>query len=171
MSKRFLPCLLLPPAWSVAACGPWYLEQVGAVGEPTVVEIEPPDELAFGAVSPAASPARLEATVSAAGDGQIALESLVIEPDGDGAFTLGPDPSPCVISSGEEVVVEVAFHPDATGTYIGRISFHARVSEDSVVLNRRLSGTGCNDPDQDGTCGAPLPGWEPFGPPDDTAMR
>ncbi|MFH1469169.1 MAG: hypothetical protein ABIO70_32575 [Pseudomonadota bacterium] len=158
-------------ALSLTGCGLWYLEQVADPADATVVDIQPPDELSFGPVSPAGSPVTLEATVSAEGGGRIALESVLLSPDGDGAFTLADDPSPCVVEGEQSAVVEVRFHPDAVGTYIGRLTFLASVGGNDVELTRRLSGTGCNDPDHDGICASSMPGWEPFGPPDDTALR
>lgn len=159
MHCRFVS--LLPPLLALSGgCGTLYLEPVGADG-PSIFEIEPAQEVAFGLASPNGAPATREVWLRSQGEGQVVVEEVVMEQDGRGVFTIAFDPSPCVLQDNDELPVEFRFHPDDDKSYSGRVVFVARVNGNELEIARRLSGSGCSDADGDGQCAGAASWYEP----------
>jgi hypothetical protein len=166
MLRASTPAQLLLVA--VCGCGSPFLELAGDAGG-AYFEIQPEEEVAFGLASPNGSPVTQEAWLRTYGSGNVAVESVSLDQDARGVFTLAFDPTPCLLSGEDEIPVEFRFHPDDSDQYSGRVSFVVRVDGSERVLTRRLTGTGCSDQDGDGQCaGASQPDWDGAGWEDDS---
>ncbi len=147
---------------AACGCGVPYLEydQETAGAQ---LKLRPLSEVAFGSISPYGAPLRQQLWVAANGDMSVAIEHVVLPSDGRGSFTLVYDPSPAVLEPGEEVPIDIRFHPDESGQFAGRLSVIA-VAAGQHEISRRLVGSGCGDADADGSCNGQLPDWDPVEP-------
>lgn len=152
----------------LCGCGSPFLELADGGGG-TLFEIQPDEEVSFGMASPNGRPVTKEAWLRSYGSGSVAVESISLDQDARGVFTLAFDPTPCLLTGEDELPVEFRFHPDDSGQYSGRVSFVARVNGNELELTRKLTGSGCTDQDGDGECaGNAKPAWDPVAPGQDT---
>lgn len=144
----------------LAGCGPVGLEPVPDAA--VQLEVLPTSEVLFGMVSPAGVPVREEILVRAVGEEAVALEAAWLEGDED-SFELVYDPTPILVQPGTQVAVEVSFLPTGAGSFSARLNLDLGAG-DAWVVQRRLVGSGCNDPRREGDCS----GGRGGPPPEDT---
>lgn len=146
---RALPTLLFG-ALLLAGCGSFGLDPTVAQGGQSWIDITPTGEVQFGPASPSGKSVSQDVTVVASGDSDAVVTDAWIEATSAGVFVLPTElPFPRLIPAGGEVPLHVKFHPLAQGDF--RATMVVEI-EDGTVVERVMTGVGCGDSDDNGTC-------------------
>lgn len=136
---------------TLVACGTFGLvEGYAGEGLGALLATDPDELVEFGETAPNAKSQKMDVQFVSAGDDALYVADAWIESAEEGVFTSGELPFPRTLQPGEAIPVHLRFKPNAQGAFTGTLLIE--VGNEGEVVERTLSGEGCFDDDEDGTC-------------------
>ncbi len=160
-SCRFCFLLLVPVVGS--GCGGIGLQPFNNGGDDPILLVEPSEELVFDARPPGTGSSEASVTIQSATSAVVIVETVEIQGENAGAFSLGEDPWRArQLRPGAELTVVLGFRPPTIGNFSAELVIFGANTGGSVT--RDLRGVGCPDQNTDNLCDNNAP----QGPPADT---
>lgn len=134
----------------LAGCGQVGMDETVDSDPHAYLTLDPNGEISFGKVSPHGHSEEEQVTLTANGDSSLGVQDVWIESKPKDVFYFESDlPFPKNLHPGDSVPLTIRFRPDSTGSFKGTLIIER---EDGTLIERNLTGSGCNDGDQDGDC-------------------
>jgi hypothetical protein len=145
-------------------CGWIGLEPFNTGGGAPSLVVQPSDELVFDARPPGTGSSEASVTLQSATSAAVIVESVEIQGENAGAFSLGNRWTGRQLRPGEELIVALGFQPPNIGNFTAELVIVGGNTGGSVSLD--LRGVGCPDQNTDNLCDNNAP----QGPPADSGM-
>lgn len=145
--RSLLPTLLL-----LAGCGDFGLQELASTEGEGMLTLDPDGEIRFGQASPHGRATTMEVRFISSGTQPVQVADAWVESATADAFsTPGELPLPRRLAPGDEMPVTLRFDPAAQGSFHGTLVIE--LGPEGTLLERTLTGQGCQDDDEDGDCG------------------
>jgi hypothetical protein len=155
-------CFLLLATLVGFGCGGIGLQPFNTGGDEPSLLVQPSEELVFDARPPGTGSSEASVTIQSATSAVVIIESVEIQGENAGAFSLGDRWTPRQLRPGAELTVVLGFRPPTIGNFSAELVIVGANTGGSVT--RDLRGVGCPDQNTDNLCDNSAPP----GPPADT---
>ncbi len=145
-------------------CGGIGLQPFNSGGDDPTLLVQPNEELVFDARPPGTGSSEASVTLQSATSAVVIVESIEIQGENAGAFSLGDLSLPRALRPGAEITAVLGFRPPNVGNFVAELVIVGANTGGSVT--RDLRGEGCPDQDTDNLCD----NRAPQGPPTDTQL-